>query len=395
MPAVIDKKKYLTYALFALLGIILVVLFVFKKSDKMSGIKIGVLAPLSGGYAPYGICAKNGIELAVNEINEAGGIDGKKINCTFYDDEGDPAKSAVGYNSLKDSDVSAIIMGGGSPTALSVVSSFDSPDIPILVGTASAEAVTYNKDTNKVFENVYRIGYTNAYQGSKLADFAKVLKTQKASVLFCAEDDYSSGLKDAFVEHCKSQGIAVSNVENFSMKSVDFQAQLENIRKSNPDLLFVSSHYEMAGLIVQQARKLGISCPIIGGDAWNGITGYVSDPLSLGKCYYCNSFAPDDPNGASQTFTNNYQNKYKELPTYCSAGGYDSVKVLASSLEKSIGKGLKINSDDFRKDIINNLKDTKVDCIAGTITFDKYHNPQKQAIIIQIKDGKEQFYRKI
>ena len=388
------NKKHLTICVCFLLGLV-TMLIVAKKNDKMSGIRVGVLAPLSGGYAPYGVSARNGIELAVSEINESGGLDGKKISCVFYDDEGDPAKSAVGYNYLLDQGVSAIIMGGGSPTALSVVSSFDQPEVSILVGTASAEAVTYIKEEDRVLENVFRIGYTNAYQGAKLADFAKSIKTKKAAVLFCTEDDYSSGLKDAFVDQCKSQGIVVSNVENFSIKSVDFQAQLENVRKSNPDLLFVSSHYELAGLIVQQSRNLGISCPIIGGDAWNGISDYVSNTSSLNKCFYCNSFAPDDPNGTSQMFTNNYKNKYKELPTYCSAGGYDSVKVLASSISKSLEKKLKINSDEFRKDIISNLKDTNVECIAGTLTFDKYHNPQKQAIIIQIKDGKEKFYQKI
>lgn len=394
MPEFNINKKHLTFLVCTLFGIV-AILFFFRKSDKTSGIQVGILAPLSGGYAPYGICAKNGIELAVNEINESGGINGKKINCIFYDDEGDPAKSAIGYNYLKDQNVSAIIMGGGSPTALSVVSSFDEPEIPILVGTASAEGVTYNKDTNKVFENVFRIGYTNAYQGRKLADFAKSVDAKKVATLFCAEDDYSSGLKDAFVESCKSQGITVTNVENFSMKSVDFQGQLGNIKKSNPDLLFVSSHYELAGLIVQQSRNLGISCSIIGGDAWNGISDYVSNTSSLNKCFYCNSFAPDDPTGPSQAFTSSYKNKYNELPTYCSAGGYDSVKVLSSSLSKSLEKNLKINSDEFRKDIIDNLKSTNVESIAGNITFDDYHNPKKQAIIIQIKDGKEQFYQKI
>ena len=108
-----------------------------------------------------------------------------------------------------------------------------------------------------------------------------------------------------------------------------------------------------------------------------------------------NSFAPDDPNGSSQKFTTSYQDIYKELPTYCSAGGYDSVKVLASSMKKSIEKQLKINSDMFRKDIMINLKDTDIECVAGNISFDGYHNPQKQAIIIQIKDGQEKFYRKI
>ena len=390
------KKKQWTIFMFAILCIVSIVLFVFKKSTNASNIKIGLLAPLSGPYAPYGICAKNGVDLSINEINNNGGIDGKKLECVFYDDEGDPAKSALGYNFLNDANVSAIIMGGGSPTALSVVSSFDTPDIPIVVGTASAEGVTYNKDSNSVYENVFRIGYTNAYQGKKLADFAKTIGSKKVSVLFCTEDDYSMGLKDSFVENCKALGIGISNTENFSMKSVDFQAQLENIKKSHPDLIFVSSHYEIAGLIVQQARKnLGITCPIIGGDAWNGITDYVSDRSLLNNCFYCNSFAPDDPNGTSKEFTKNYQNNYKELPTYCSAGGYDSIKVLASSIKKALDKKLKINSDDFRQDIIKNLNDTNVDCVAGNITFDDHHNPKKQAIIIQIKDGEEKFYQKI
>ena len=386
---VFSIKKRSTIFVFITLCVvsILLLLFVKKKTSDVSGIKIGLLAPLTGTYAPYGICAKNGVDLAINEINNSGGIDGKKLELIFYDDEGDPAKAVVGYNFLKGSNVSAIILGGGSSTALPVISSLDASAPPILVGTASAEWPTH--------ASVFRIGYTNAYQGSKLSDFAKILGAKKASVLFCAEDDYSSGLKDAFVAGCQKHEITVSNIENFTMQAVDFRAQLANIKKSGSDVLLVPSYYEKAGQIVQQARELGITCPIIGGDAWNGITDYVSDKSLLNNCYYSNSFVPGNKEKVSCEFDVSYQNAYHESPTYCSAGGYDSAKILEPALLKSTRKGLKINSDDFRQDITNNLKSTDVNCIAGNVKFDDNNNSIRDAFIVRIENGEEKFYKKI
>ena len=299
------------------------------------------------------------------------------------------------YDFLKDKGVSAIITGASSNTSLAVVEEAHKDNIPIIVTTASADGITYNKENNKKFENIFRIGFTNSFQGQVMAKFAKSKGANNIAVLYSAESDYSSGLKDVFVNECKSLGLNISAIESFSTNSVDFQTQLVNIKEKKSDLIFVPEYYEIDTLIVQQARDLGISCPIIGVDGWSGITSVASNASSLKNCYYCSSFSSDDPNSFSQKFSKEYENRFKEKPNMLSAGGYDSAKVLISSINLSAEKNISINSEEFKKDIISNLKNTNIDCIAGNITFDEYHNPNKQAIIVQIKDGKEQFYQKI
>jgi len=387
------EKKYIFIIMSAILVSAISILFIIKRQSDDSYIKIGVLMPLTKSNAQFGINTKNGIDMYINEINNSGGINGKKIKCIEFDDEGDPAKAVSGYNFLKDKNVSAVITGAASATSLAVVEEAKKDNIPVIITTASADGITYNSENKELFQNVFRIGFTNSFQSEIMAKFAKEKGVKNVAILYSAEDDYSSGLKDAFIKECGSLGINICAVENFSMNSVDFQGQLGSIKDKNPDLIFVPSYYEIDGLIVQQARNLGISCPIVGTDSWSGISDSTSDVSSLNNCFYCSSFSSDDP--VSKKFVEDYKNKFQQDPNMLSAGGYDAAKVLVSSIMSSLEGNLKINSDNFRNSIVNNLKNTNVDCISGNITFDKFHNPKKQAIIIQIKDGKKQFYQKI
>lgn len=388
------EKKHIFIIIASILSLSILMFFIVKRKSDDSYIKIGILMPLTKANAQFGINTKNGIDMYIDEINNQGGINGKKIKCIEFDDEGDPAKAVSGYEFLKDKGVSAVITGASSDTSLAVVEEAHKDNIPVMVTTASADGITYNKENNKIFQNVFRIGFTNSFQGEIMAKFAQNKGAKNIAVLYSAENDYSSGLKDSFVNECNNLGLNTSVIENFSVNSVDFQAQLSNIKNKNPDLIFVPSYYEIDGLIVQQARNLGISCPIVGTDGWSGVTSTTSDVSSLNNCFYCSSFSYDDPSESSKKFSEEYEKKFGQNPNMLSAGGYDAAKVLISSVGLSLEKNLKINSDDFRKDIIENLKNTNIDCIAGNITFDKYHNPKKQAIIVQIKDGKEKFYQK-
>ena len=381
------KNRYIFTILILILT--LPIIFIFKPKSDNSYIKIGILMPLTKSNAQLGIDTKNGIDMYVNEINNSGGINGKKIKCIEYDDEGDPGKAVNGYNYFKDQNVSAVITGMYSSTTLAVVEAGKDDSIPIMVTTASADAITGDN------KSVYRVGSTNTFQGEKMADFAKMLNAKNTAVIYCSEDDYSLGLKNSFVNKCPSIGINVCDSENFSANSVDFQRQLENIKSKNPDLIFIPSYYEVVSLIVKQARDMGITCPLLGGDSWSGIVDATSNASSLNNCFYYSAFSVDDPRETSRNFTNNFLKSFNLKPTTFSACGYDAMKVLVSSIEKVLKQEIKINSDDFRKGIIDNLQYTEVDGVTGNIKFDERHNPQKQAIIVQIKDGKECFYQKI
>ena len=389
------EKKYMTLLAALVVIIPVMIFFAMKNKSDNSYIKIGAILPLTKSGAHFGLNAKNGINMHIDEINEANGVSGKKIKYIEYDDEGDPAKAVQGYSFLKDQGVSAILVGGTSAESLAIVEEAKSDGIPIIITAASAEGITYNKETKELFENVFRIGLTNEFQGKKMAKFAQNKKMHNISVLYTAEDDYSSGLKDIFVNECKSLGLNVSAVENFSMSSIDFHAQLEKIKSKNPDLLFVPAYYETDGLIVQQARNLGIKCPIVGPDSWGGVTNTTSNASSLNNCFYCSSFSPDDPSEFSKKFSENYEKKFGQKPNMLSACGYDASKVLVSAIKDTVSTNSKLNSSEFRKGIINSLKNTNIECIGGPLSFDEHHNPKKEAIIIQITNGEEKFYQKI
>lgn len=388
----IEKKQLI---IFILIILIVPCIFLFKKQSNDQNIKIGILLPLTKSASQYGIATKSGIEMCIDEINNSGGIDGKQIECIEYDDEGDPGKAVQGYNSLKDKGVSAIITGVVSDTSLAIVDQAYNDSIPLIMTTASADEVTFNKETNEIYENVFRIGFTNSFQGEKIAEFAKSKNIKNAATLFCGESEYSTGLKNSFEKKCNDLGINASINESFTLNAVDFQKQLENIKSKNPDLLFIPYYRDTVSLIIPQAKNLGINCLLVGPDGWRGVTNYISDTSKLTNCFYCDLFAPDDSDESSKIFFEKYKNKYNEEPNLCSACGYNAMLVLKDSIKKSLEKNLKQNSDNFRNDVIKNLKDTNVECVSGNIKFDKYHNPQKQAIIIQIKDKKEQFYKKI
>ena len=386
------KKNYFIVFLI-LLSILPIIFFVKNKKENDSTIKIGVLLHMTGKYAPHGIATRDGISLLVDEINSNGGIEGKKIECIEYDDEGDPSKAVVGYNFLKDQNVSGIITGVITSPALAVVNEAKNDNIPIMISIASADSIT--EDNGQTYDNVFRVGFTDSFQGISVARFAKQKGFKNVSILFCPEDDYSLGLKNSFENECQKLGLNISDIESFSANSVDFHAQLENIKSKNPDVIFIPSYYETVGLIVQQARALNIQCAMLGADSWIGVTKYTSNVADLNNCFYCSPYSLDDPNSLSVEFKKKYLEKYNNNPTQCSAGGFNASKVLFESIKKSLKNNLKANSDDFRKDVISNLKNINLDCVGGTIKFDENHNPQKEAIIIQIKGGEEKFYQKI
>ena len=395
------EKQYMRIAISAILVLVVSMFFIINRKSNDSNIKIGAILPLTKSGTHIGLNAKNGINMYVDEVNNSGGIKGKKIECIEYDSEGDPAKAISGYNFLKDQNVAAIIAGGTSAEVLAIVeaSQEDGGSMPIMVKAASADGITVNNDTNKVYKNVYRVGFTNSFQGEKMADFAKVLNAKNVAVMYCSEDDYSLGLKKSFANKCNANGINISNFENYPENSVEFKQQLENIKAKKPDAIFIPSSCEAASLIAKQARDIGISCPLLGGDNWSGVIEATSNVSLLNNCFYFSAYSTEDPSEISQAFHRNYREIFNQEPNLFSACAYDVSRVVTSSISLYFDKNPEINKeinyDDLRRHIIDNVSNTNLQCVTGNITFDEFHNPKKQAIIVQIKDGKDKFYQKI
>ncbi|MEG0339478.1 MAG: ABC transporter substrate-binding protein, partial [Oscillospiraceae bacterium] len=216
-------------------------------------IKIGGLAPLTGPASVYGVAANNGIKLAVNDINAAGGIMGKQIEYIVYDEKGDSTEAVNAYNKLvQDDKVVGVVGDVTTKPTLAVAQASLQDNIPLITGTATAEAVTLTG------ENVFRSCFTDPFQGELMAAYtANNLKAKTAAILYNAADDYSSGVAASYKKNAEAAGITIVAEEKFQTDDVDFKSQLTTIKGKNPDVLLLPVYAQDLRLIAAQAKELG------------------------------------------------------------------------------------------------------------------------------------------
>ena len=360
-------------------------------------IKVGLLAPATGEVAEYGIAVSNGAKLYISELNEKGGINGKKIELVSYDEEGNEAKALTGYSSLVDQGVTAIIGDvTTAPTAAVVVES-QQDNMPMITASATAEKITCKLDDNgnvlSVYKNMFRSCFIDPFQGEKMASFAfEKLNAKTAAVLYNSGSDYSVGLYKAFVAKAKELGLEVVAEESYGKDAVDFQAQLTNIASKKPDVLFVPDYYKTIALIAQQAKNAGLTASMLGGDGWASIMDVIQDASLLNGAYFCSGYSTQDTSEAVQTFLTNYKAKYDSEPNMFAAQAYDAAAILCAALAKAEEQKLTAGSDEYKQAVIDAMKATDMDCVTGHITFDDYNNPQKTAVIINIDGGEAKFW---
>lgn len=338
-----------------------------KKSDS---IKIGGIAPLSGAVAVYGVECKNGIDLAVAEINAAGGINGKNIEFICEDDEGDPAKSVNAYKKLTTQNGIRMIIGSlTSGCTIAITNLAQSNGVIQMAPAATALAVT---DAGNY---IFRACYTDPFQGKVGGKFAADnLGAKTAAILYDIQNDYSVGLTDNFVERFTSLGGTVVSKESYSTNDKDFNAQLTKIKNTNPDVVYLPDYYGTVALIAKQLRAQGIDVPIIGADGWDGLTENAGDEVLNG--FYSNHYATDSDSPAVQKFVSSFTEKYNKAPNSFAALGYDCVYMLKDAI-------LKAGTTDAAK-VRDALEATNGDYVTGHLTFDAQHNPVKSAVMIKL-----------
>ncbi len=344
-------------------------------------IKVGFIGPQTGDVAVYGLSTKQGVDLAIAEVNAAGGVLGKQLELIGEDDKGDPTESVTIYNKLMSQGVSAIIGAVTSKPSDAVAANSVEDGIPVITPTGTMSSITEGRD------NVFRACYIDPYQGEILAAFAaENLKVKTAAVLRNTSDDYSNGVADAFIAKAKELGIEIVGDEGYGKTDVDFAVQLTNIAKNNPELLLVPEYYEKDVLIAKQAKELGIKAQIIGPDGWDGVLDVVDqDSLdSIEGIYFANHYSIDDESETVQSFIGKYREKYNDDPSAFSALGYDAVYLLKEAWEKA-------GSVDF-KATVDALKSVERDGVTGHLVFGENNNPIKASSIIVIKDGKYKYY---
>jgi branched-chain amino acid transport system substrate-binding protein len=352
-------------------------------------IKIGANLELSGGVASYGQSIEEGIQLALEEINKEG-IDGKKIELVKFDNKSDAAEATSGTTKLISQDkVVAIIGAATSTNTLAQVQIAQKNKIPLLTPTGTNPTVTLKDGVLNDF--VFRTCFIDPFQGTVAANFAaKDLKAKNAAIIIDSSSDYAKGLAAAFQDAFEENGGKVVKEEAYVAKDTDFNAILTNIKSANPDFIFLPGYYEEVGLIIKQARALGLDVPFMGGDGWDSpklveIAG--NDPLN--NTFITNHYSSGDSDPKVQDFVKAFEAKYNgKSPDAFNALGYDSLYFLADAIKRA-------GSADPEK-IQKALEETDgLQLVSGTMKLDKNHDPVKSAVILEYKGGKQEFNTKV
>jgi branched-chain amino acid transport system substrate-binding protein len=352
-------------------------------------IKIGANLELSGGVASYGNSAADGIELAFEEINKKGGIDGKKLKLVKVDNKSDAAEATNGAIKLISQDqVVAIIGASTSTNTLAQVQVAQDNKVPLITPTGTNPTIT-NKD-GKVNEYVFRTCFIDPFQGTVAAKFAlDELKVKNAAVIIDTSSDYSKGLASAFKKSFEENGGKIVGEEAYVAKDTDFRATLTRIKSANPEFIFLPGYYEEVGLIVKQARELGINVPIMGGDGWDSPTLVeIAGPEALNNTFITNHYSANDPDEKIQSFVKAFKEKYNKTPDGFAALGYDTAYFIADAIKRA-GEA----NPEKIKEALAQTKDLAL--VSGVITLDENHDPIKSATILEYKNGEQQFKVKV
>lgn len=340
---------------------------------------IGGMGPLTGSAASYGISVKQGSEIAIKEINEAGGVNvggtTYSLKLEFADDEATEDKAVSAYNSLMDKNINALV--GATTTGCCMAIADLTAQDNILTVTPSGSGIDCVKNPN-----AFRICFTDTLQGETLADFAiNQMGVKNIAVMYSNSSDYGTGIKDGIVAKTEELGGTIVAEEAFTDVDVDFNTQLTKIKGTNAEVIIVCGYYQAATYITKQAADMGLDIPFLGSDGWDGVLGTVTDTATIEGAIFLSSFFSADTAENVANFVSEYQEAYDgATPDQFAADAYDAVYVVKAAMEQAGS----IESDA----LIAAMTQIKVDGLTGDgISFTPEGEPNKGAKFIQIKDG--------
>ncbi len=344
-------------------------------------IKIGINYELSKDVATYGQASVEGIELAIEEINAAGGINGKLLKAVKYDNESDKAQATTLATKLMTQDKVLAVLGPATSGAFKATIPVALKNkVPVISGSATADDVTV--DASGVKEYAFRICFNDSYQGTAMANFAyNNLSKRKAVIIMDSSSDYGKGLAANFDQTFKAAGGTIVTQEAYVAKDTDFNAILTKIKGMDFDVIFIPGYYNEAGLIIKQARALGINVPVLGADGFDSpVLLELAGAEALNDVYFSNHYSSLDQDPAVQNFIKNFKAKYKKEPDAFNALGYDLAKFVADGIARSE----KLSGESVK----NALAATEnFSGVTGSFSVDENHNPVKALVVIGLKNG--------
>lgn len=345
-----------------------------NKSDK---IMVGNFGSMTGAEATFGISTRDGIIMAVEEWNKAGGILGKQIELKAYDNQGKPEEARLSVEKLINIDNVVAVLGEVASTrSLAGAPVAQQYKVPMISPSSTNPLVTQKGDY------IFRVCFIDPFQGEVMAKFAfETLKLKKAAILRDSKSDYSMGLANYFIKKFESLGGTIVGDEKFVSGDVDFKAQLTSLKQKSPEFIFVPGYYTEVGLIARQAREQGIKVPLMGGDGWDSDKLTEIGGESVNGSYFSNHYTQEDPRPEVQNFIKNYQTRFGTKPDALAASGYDAARILFEAIKTAgsvEGKAI--------RDALANTKN--FNGVTGIITINEQRDATKSAVVLQVQ-GKD------
>jgi len=339
-------------------------------------VRIGVFMSTTGSTANFGISSVNGIKMAADEINAAGGINGKQVELLVQDDRSDASEAATIVTKFVTQDqVHAVIGEVASSRSIAAAPIAQNAKIPMLTPSST------NPEVTKKGNFIFRSCFIDPYQGAAIAQFAaKTLGAKSAAIMVDRKNDYSTGLEKVINETFTRFGGKIVATQSYQEGDQDFNAQLTSLKGSNPEVIFVPGYYNDVGLIAKQARDKGITVPLIGGDGWDSEQLYKIGGTALNGSYFTNHYSPYDTDPRVVKFVNDYKQRYNSTPDALAATAYDAANIMFDAIKRSKS----LSGPDIRDAL---AATNAFPGVTGTVTFNQQRDAVKPIVMIEIKPG--------
>lgn len=345
-------------------------------------VKIGANYELSGGAASYGQAMANGLELAIEQVNAEGGVlEGQQLEAIIFDSQSELTESASVATRLVGEGVVGIVGPATTGQANAQIPIIEEAGIPVILPAATGDGITLD-DSGSVLEYLFRVCFEDSYQGAAAAAYAtETLEAQTAAILTDQALDYSQGLTDSFVTQFEEAGGTIVANESYTSGDTDFSAVLTSLLVQEFDVLYVPGYYTEGGLIIQQARQMGITQPILAGDGFASPTLVeLAGAENVNDIYFTNHFSSESEEPVVVEFMAAYEEKFGVEPDGFAALGYDAAMLLIDSVERAGS-----TDPEAVKDAIAST--TEFAGVTGTFAIDENHNPVKPATMITLQNG--------
>ena len=347
--------------------------------------KIGGIGPVTGAAAIYGQAVKNATELAINEVNEDGGINGYQVEFKFEDDENDAEKSLNAYNALKDWGMNILVGTVTSTPCVAVANETAADSMFQLTPSGSATECVANP-------NVFRVCFSDPNQGTAAAQYIGEHKlATKVAIIYDSSDVYSSGITQNFTAEAANQGIEIVSSEAFTAdNNKDFSVQLQKAKDGGAELVFLPIYYTEASLILAQADSMGLETKFFGCDGMDGILGVENFDTSLAEgLMLLTPFAADAEDEATQKFVSTFKENYGDIPNQFAADAYDGMYAIKAAFEKA-GVTPDMSASDICEAVKPAMTEINIQGLTGGedgITWTADGEPNKSPKAVVIKDG--------